>query len=178
MPLAADIAMIGFSACHRALHGEACLLAASWCQQAPLPQARSLSAGPAVYSIHDGSPDEPDYIGETSSLVSRAVTHAATPWPLAEPTLAVLRLPAGTPKHVLRELESDLLGWHFAVSRRAPALQYAEAIRKGARAISRARAASRYEYWHYADCGGPHSCSASTHRTTRLSARSMAGGGP
>ncbi|MCB4825446.1 hypothetical protein [Roseicella aerolata] len=33
-------------------------------------------------------------------------------------------MPEGTPKHVLRELESDLLGWHFWRTGRAPLAQY------------------------------------------------------
>jgi hypothetical protein len=40
-------------------------------------------------------------------------------------------LPAGTPKHVLGELEIDLLGWHFFLGGLSPALQYAEGARKG-----------------------------------------------
>jgi hypothetical protein len=38
--------------------------------------------------------------------------------------LAYLPLAGGTPKHVLRELESDLLGWHFWHTGRAPIAQY------------------------------------------------------
>ncbi|MBX6376381.1 MAG: hypothetical protein IRZ13_19410 [Acetobacteraceae bacterium] len=49
-----------------------------------------------------------------------------------ESHIAFMRLRARTPKHVLRELESDLLGWHFWLTGRAPALQYAEGARSAA----------------------------------------------
>lgn len=40
------------------------------------------------------------------------------------PKIAYILLPDGTPKHVLRELESDLLGWHFFLTGWAPVEQY------------------------------------------------------
>ena len=79
---------------------------------------------PAVYCLYDHGAEEPIYIGETSILRARAVTHATTPWGVKEPWLAYMLLPAGTPKHVLRELESDLLGQHFWHSRRPPSAQH------------------------------------------------------
>ena len=86
--------------------------------------ARSAPAGPGVYCVLGRDADEPVSVGETSSLPSRAAVHAAVPWSVPEPWLAYLPLPVGTPKHVLRDLESDLLGWHFWRTGRAPASQY------------------------------------------------------
>lgn len=113
-----------FSITHPALQGQTGLLQAPWWQREPLTQARSLPERPAVYCIYGPSADEPLYVGETSSLRARAVAHAAAQWPVQAPWLAYLLLPDGTPKHVLRELESDLLGWHFWQTGRAPASQY------------------------------------------------------
>ncbi len=107
-----------------ALHGEGGVLDAPWWERLPLTHAGRLPALPAVYCVHDRGADEPAYIGETASLAARAATHAAARWPLREPWLAYRLLPAGTPKHVLRELEGDLLGWHFWRTRRVSPLQY------------------------------------------------------
>lgn len=79
--------------------------------------------------MHDGSANDLVYVGETSALRARATSHAATPWPLRKPWLAYLSLPRRTSKHVLRELESDLLGWHFWQTGRAPAAKYS--VRQG-----------------------------------------------
>jgi hypothetical protein len=124
VPLAEGGARIDFAVSRPALQGEARPLEASWWRRAPLTEAWSLPPGPAVYCIHDRDAEEPVYIGETSSLAARAMTHAAASWPARVPWLTYLPLPEGTPKHVLRELESDLLGWHFSLAGRAPALQY------------------------------------------------------
>jgi hypothetical protein len=40
------------------------------------------------------------------------------------PIIAFLPQPVGTPKHVLREAESDLLGWHFWCFGEPPSAQY------------------------------------------------------
>lgn len=119
-----DSTVTDFSISHPALRGQAGLLQAPWWEQVPLTLARSLPAGPAVYCIYGHDADEPVYIGETSGLRARAVTHSATQWPVQEPWLAYLPMPDRTPKFVLRELESDLLGWHFWKASRAPAAQY------------------------------------------------------
>jgi hypothetical protein len=129
--LAAAAGALDFSVGHPVLAGPGRPLDASWWQRAPLHDFRFLPPGPAVYAIHDRASAEVTYVGETSALPRRAATHAAASWPLAEPTIAFMPLPAGTPKHVLRELESDILGWHFFVLGQAPALQYAEAVRTG-----------------------------------------------
>ena len=63
-------------------------------------------------------------MGETASLPARVGIHAVAPWPAQEPWLAYLPLPEGTPKHALREYESDLLGWHFWRTGQAPLAQY------------------------------------------------------
>lgn len=132
VPLSEREARIDFTTSRPALQGEAGPLQASWWHCVLLTEARSLPSGPAVYCIHDRGADKPVYVGETASLPARALNHAAASWPLREPWLAYLPLPEGTPKHLLRELESDLLGWHFWRTGRAPALQYAESTRKRA----------------------------------------------
>lgn len=131
-PLGSSAIMVDFSSSYPALVSIGVLLNVPWWQRAPLTQFRVLPPGPAVYAIHDRGSTVPVYVGETATLPVRAASHAAASWPLAEPTIAFMPVPAGTPKHVLREFESDLLGWHFAVSARAPALQYAEAAWKEA----------------------------------------------
>lgn len=128
--LGGDAPAMDFTISHPPLVGPGAPLGAPWWLRAPLTDFRSLPRGPAVYALHDRASLEPVYVGETASLPARAASHAASSWPLSEPIIAFLPLPVGTPKHVLRELESDLLGWHFAVARKAPALQYAGAARQ------------------------------------------------
>ena len=125
-PLAAGSPVVEFSSSQPALQGEVGPLQATWWQRVPLTVAlaRTLRAGPAVYCIHAREAGEPVYVGETAGLPGRAMTHAAASWPTREPGLAYLSLPEGTPKHVLREFESDLLGWHFWRTGRAPLAQY------------------------------------------------------
>jgi hypothetical protein len=65
----------------------------------------------------------PVYIGETSRLSGRATSHKASRWPMPSPWIAYRVFP-GAPKHVLRELESDVLGWHFWREGTAPLCQY------------------------------------------------------
>jgi hypothetical protein len=129
-PLVDPAGAMDFSASHPALLGHGSPLDPPSWQRAPLTAFRTLPPGPAVYAIHERGSGELVYVGETSALPSRAASHAAASWPLREPTITFMPLSAGTPKHVLRELESDLLGWHFAVAGRTPVLQYAAGIRK------------------------------------------------
>jgi hypothetical protein len=84
-----------------------------------------LPSGPAVYCIFDGAQSEPVpvYVGETARLSARAASHLAAHWPMRDPWIAYRAFP-GAPKHVLRELESDVLGWHFWLTRAAPSCQY------------------------------------------------------
>ncbi len=109
-----------------ALAGEGSILTAAWWLRSPLSEARQLPAQPALYCIYDAVAveSEPAYIGQTSSLAQRAVSHAASRWPMRAAWLAYRPLPTGTPKHVLHELESDLLGWYFWRNRCAPSCQY------------------------------------------------------
>jgi hypothetical protein len=78
-----------------------------------------------VYCIFDGAQSEPVpvYVGEISRLSARATSHLAARWPLHDPWIAY-RAFSGAPKHVLQELESDVLGWHFWRTRAAPSCQY------------------------------------------------------
>jgi hypothetical protein len=124
VPLAVGRAAVDFTASQSPLQGEAGPLQASWWQRAALTAARSLPSGPAIYGLYDRNGEEPIYIGETSGLPARATTHAAALWPAREPWIAYVSLPVETPKHVLREFESDLLGWHFWRTGRAPTAQY------------------------------------------------------
>jgi hypothetical protein len=107
-----------------ALQGDDGVLQARWWLRSALADGSSLPNGPGIYCIYDRGLDEPVYIGETSKLLARTATHAARSWPLREPWIAVLPLAAGTPKFVLHELESDLLGWHFWHTGCVPVFQY------------------------------------------------------
>lgn len=133
-PLVDPAGAVDFSASQPALFGPGGPLDAPWWQSAPLTAFRALPPGPPVYAIHELGSREPVYVGETSALQRRAASHSAGSWPLQEPIIAFMPLPTGTSKHVLRELESDLLGWHFWQTGQAPTLQYAEATRKRATA--------------------------------------------
>lgn len=115
---------VDYDLSHPVLQGDGGPVQAPGWTRAPLQGAHDLPTAPAVYCIHDRDVKEAVYIGETAALARRAAGHAASPWPVREPWIAWLSLPQGTPKHVLRELESDLLGWHFWLTGRAPAVQY------------------------------------------------------
>ena len=93
-------------------------------QRAALSGARQLTNDPAV-CVFDGARSEPEpiYVGETSRLSARAASHLAARWPVRDPWIAYRAFP-GAPKHVLHELESDVLGWHFWLTRAAPSCQY------------------------------------------------------
>lgn len=123
-PLAEGSQRADFTASHPPLQGEAGPLQATWWQRAALSGSTALPPGPAVYCIFDRNAGEPVYVGETSALPARALTHTNRRWPVREPWLAFLSMPEGTPKYVLRELESDLLGWHFWRTGRSPVAQY------------------------------------------------------
>jgi hypothetical protein len=94
-------------------------------QRAALSGARQLTNDPAVSCIFDGAQSEPVpvYVGETARLSARAASHLAARWPVRDPWIAYRAFP-GAPKHVLHELESDVLGWHFWLTQTAPSCQY------------------------------------------------------
>ncbi|MFL5288297.1 MAG: hypothetical protein ACJ8AW_46920 [Rhodopila sp.] len=106
------------------MQGDGQVLQAPWWQRARLADWPSLPDGPGIYCLYEHDADEPVYLGETSDLRARSATHAATSWSLRDPWIAVRPLATGTPKYVLHELESDLLGWHFWLTIRAPVFQY------------------------------------------------------
>jgi hypothetical protein len=118
--------IVDYSASHRPLHGDTGPLQAHWWQRIALSKsnARTLPRGPAVYIVYDPGADAAIYIGQTDGLRARAVAHASSQWPIRKPWLAYSSLPERTPQHVLLELETDLLGWHFWHTGQAPTLQY------------------------------------------------------
>jgi hypothetical protein len=123
--LTADQERPAFDLTERALQGEGPVLAAPWWERVSLSSVNSLPSGPAIYCIYDGAASDAGlvYVGETSRLSARATSHAAARWPLPDPWLAYRVFP-GALKHVLHELESDVLGWHFWRTRTAPSCQY------------------------------------------------------
>jgi hypothetical protein len=125
-PVAEGSAIVDFTSSHPPLQGDAGPLQAHWWQRVPLSEAQNLPMEPAVYVVYERGSEAAVYIGETNRLRARAVAHASSRWPAREPWLACLSLPQGTPKHVLRELESDLLGWYFWHAGCAPTAQYLE----------------------------------------------------
>jgi hypothetical protein len=108
-----------------ALQGDGPVLSAPWWKRAALSGAGKLPSDPAVYCIFDGAQGAPVpvYVGETSRLSARVASHLAARWPMRDPWIAYRAFP-GVPKHVLHELESDGLGWHFWLTRAAPSCQY------------------------------------------------------
>jgi hypothetical protein len=139
-PLKTGAPQINFKTTHLpALNGQAGILRVNFWERCPLaavapPLGRmdnedeaalgALPDTPAVYCVHDKEAMQVHYIGETLKLRSRARAHAARRWPLPELWLSYWTMPPGTPKHVLRELESDLCGWHFSQNGLAPVMQY------------------------------------------------------
>jgi hypothetical protein len=124
VPFAEGSVVVDFAVSYPPLQGDAALLQALWWQRLPLSEARTLPVGPAVYVVYDRGADEAIYIGQANRLRQRAIAHGSSVWPVREPWLAYLLLPERTPKHVLLELETDLLGWHFWHTGRAPSAQY------------------------------------------------------
>ena len=66
------------------------MLAAPWWKRTALSDVDSLPGGPAIYCIYDDAAREPEpaYVGETSRLRDRAISHAAARWPMSNPWLA------------------------------------------------------------------------------------------
>jgi hypothetical protein len=104
-----------FGVTEPALNGDGPILSATWWERVSLSNLDSLPERPAVYCVFDQAliSPLPVYVGETLRLQTRATAHAAARWPIRDPWLAYRVLPARTPKFVLHELESDILGWHF-----------------------------------------------------------------
>jgi len=101
-------------------------------RRAALSGAGQLTNVPAVNCIFGGAQSEPVpvYVGETSRLSARATSHLAARWPMRDPWIAYRVFP-GAPKHVLHELESDVLGWHFWRARAAPSCHYRAEHKRG-----------------------------------------------
>jgi hypothetical protein len=126
-PLMNGASLENFELITPALQGDAGVLQVPWWRRTRLTDGASLPNGAGIYCIYERDADEPVYIGETSGLLARSATHAARSWSLSEPWLALMPLPDGTPKYVLHEFESDLLGWHFWRTGSAPVFQYRKA---------------------------------------------------
>ena len=124
VPVAEGSTVVDFTISHPPLQGDTAPLQAPWWQRLPLSEERILPRGPAVYVMYERGADAAIYIGQANMLRRRAVAHASSVWPIPEPWLAYLSLPERTPKHVLLELETDLLGCHFWHTGRAPIAQY------------------------------------------------------
>jgi hypothetical protein len=103
-----------FDVTEATLQGDGSVLSAPWWKRAALSGAGQLTNELAVYCVFDGAQSEPVpvYVGETSRLSARAASHLAARWPMGDPWIAYRAFP-GAPKHVLHELESDVLGLHF-----------------------------------------------------------------
>jgi hypothetical protein len=131
-PVPEGTAIVDYSVSRPPLQGDAGPLQARGWKGIALSKsnARTLPRGPAVYIVYDRGAKAATYIGQTNGLRRRAAAHASSQWPIPEPWLAYLSLPEGTPKHVLLELETDLLGWHFWHTNQAPTLQYLERQQK------------------------------------------------
>ena len=114
-----------FDVTEAALIGEGPVLAQPWWERTTLTKVQSLPNQPAIYCIYDCEAIEPEpaYVGQSSRLKARAISHARTRWPISSPWLAY-RVFRPTPSHVLHELETDVLGWHYWRMRRAPSCQY------------------------------------------------------
>jgi hypothetical protein len=123
-PLAAEFAGPDFGLVTPPLQGDGGILDAAWWQHASLRQPHSVPKQPGVYCIYDRQTREPVYVGETTNLRARSASHMTTRWALVDPWIAVLPVAPETPKYTLHELESDLLGWNFSVTGRAPRFQY------------------------------------------------------
>ena len=123
--LADDQELPDFDVTQPALQGDGPVLAAPWWQRMVLSGVDSLPNAPAIYCIYDGASSEPEpaYVGETSRLQARVTSHVTARWPTPHPWLAYRIFPSA-PKHVLHELESDVLGWHFWRTRTVPLCQY------------------------------------------------------
>ena len=125
--LADDQELPTFDVTEPALQGDGPVLAAPWWKRTALSALDSLPSEPAIYCIYDNAAREPEpaYVGEALRLRARATSHVAARWPMPNPWFAYRIFP-GAPKHVLHELESDVLGWHFWRTRTAPSCQYRE----------------------------------------------------
>jgi hypothetical protein len=69
------------------------------------------------------------YIGETSDLRGRTWRHAKTLWGGGRACVSYAPLPRATPKHVLHELENDLLGAYIEQVGQAPTYQFTNTAR-------------------------------------------------
>jgi hypothetical protein len=114
-----------FDLSEAALQGDCPVLAAPWWKRMALSALDSLPSEAAIYCIYDNAAREPEpaYVGETSNLRDRATSNLVARWPMPHPWLCYRVFP-GAPKHVLHELESDVLGWHFWQAKTAPSCQY------------------------------------------------------
>ena len=112
-----------FSLNEPALQGEGQILSASYWERTPLSRTEDYPGALGFTASSTGHSEPlPLYVGEASRLAARLQSHVRSRWPAREPSVAYRVVP-GAPKYVLHELESDILGWYYALSGSAPSCQ-------------------------------------------------------
>jgi hypothetical protein len=111
-----------FDTTEAALQGDGPMLSAPWCERAVLSSAGMLPSGPPSTASLTACRASLTRLCRRD-LATRAASHLAARWPMGDSWIAYRAFP-GAAKHVLHELESDVLGWHFWRTRAAPSCQY------------------------------------------------------
>lgn len=96
----------------------------AWSQRVPLGVTVDSPAGPGLYVISDTELRELYYVGESDDIRRRPAEHRGR---FGIPETAVVRrtaVPSATIKRHRLELESDLIGHYFALTKRAPVCQF------------------------------------------------------
>jgi len=97
-----------------------------WSNYTPLGQRSFLSGvpqSPGVYKIVDPNEEALLYVGESGNLRTRLNTHAAKDWQHQTVFFSYVPLPAHTPAYQRHEIENDLLGGFYALTRNIPLFQ-------------------------------------------------------
>ncbi len=97
----------------------------SWSACAPLETASlpRVPKSPGVYKLFDQEKGELLYIGESKNLRDRITTHAAKNWECSIAYFSYVELPHDTPAYQRHEIENDLLGGFYALTRHIPKFQ-------------------------------------------------------
>lgn len=96
-----------------------------WSRPEPLVKGlyRELSIYSGIYKIFDGRTNDLLYVGETSNLRQRLMSHARKNWQCETPLFSWVQLPENIPSYQRREIENDLLGGFYAQAYTVPAFQ-------------------------------------------------------